>query len=90
MFTKKLSLIEVKHGIIRIAAAYRDNFPAPGHVVTLIDNSGIEFVSHMHNQVGRIDGLTTMHQLNHAHEGTVITVSAVDGRANTYSVNYQS
>ena len=90
MFTKKLSMIEVKYGIIRIAAAFRDNFPDWGHVVTLIDNSGIEFVSHMHNQVGRIDGLTTMHQLNHAHEGTVITVSAVDGRANTYSVNYQS
>lgn len=90
MFTKKLSLIEVKNGIIRIAAAFRDKFPAQGHVVTLIDNSGIEFVSHMHNQVGRIDGLTTMHQLNHAHEGTTITVSAVDGRANTYSVNYQS
>lgn len=90
MFTKKLSLIEVKNGIIRIAATFRDKFPARGEVVTLIDNSGIEFVSHMHNQVGRIDGLTTMHQLNHAHEGTVITVSAVDGRPNTYSVNYQS
>ena len=90
MFTKTLSSIEVKHGIIRIAAAFRDKFPAPGHEVTLIDNSGIGFVSHMHNQVGRIDGLTAMHKLNHAHEGTIITVSAIEGLPNTYSVIYQS
>lgn len=89
MFTKQLSQIEVQCGLIRISASERQDFPAPGQTVTLIDNHGDEYVSHMHNQVGRIDGLTAMHRNNNAHEGTSITVQAVDGRPHTFKVIYQ-
>ena len=87
MFTKKLSKIEVECGLIRFGADNREMFPANGETVRFIDNKGEEYVTHIHRSVNRVDGLTAMHKNNNAHEGTIITVRAIEGY-NTYQVIY--
>ena len=88
MFTKKLSKIEVECGLIRFGANNKEIFPANGESVKFIDNHGEEYITHTHRTVNRIDGLTAMHKNNNAHEGTTITVKAIDGYGNTYQVIY--
>jgi hypothetical protein len=88
MFTKQLSRIEVKCGLIRFGSDNRDMFPANGETVRFIDNYGEEYITHTHRTVNRVDGLTAMHKNNNAHEGTTITVRAIDGQDYSYQVIY--
>ena len=88
MFTKQLSKIEVAFGLVRFGADNRDMFPANGETVRFIDNHGEEYITHTHRTVNRVDGLTAMHKNNNAHEGTTITVRAIDGQDYSYQVIY--
>ena len=89
MFTKELSKIEVKCGLIRFGVADKDFFPAKGETIVMIDNHGEEYITHVHRTACRIDGLTAMHHNNNAHEGTSVAIQKIDGRKNAYKVIYQ-
>ena len=77
MMKKKLIEREIHYGIIRIDKRHRDEFPAEGTPIIVEDNTGRRVSTHMHRMVGRIDGLTEMHRVNHAYGNMTIELKYV-------------
>lgn len=77
-FRRRLIPTEKKYGLVMVSG-FRELFPARGSHVTVIDEEGRAYETHMHREQARIDGLTPWYR-NHpnANVGDTVLVRVED------------
>ena len=88
MFTKELSLDEIKFGEILFSEESMEMFPMNGEEIILVDVYQERYRTHIHPTVNCIEGVWAMHKNNEAQEGMTITIRLMDPLHNVYRVYY--
>lgn len=88
MFTKELSLDEIKFGEILFSDDSMEMFPMNGEEIILVDVYQERYFAHIHPKENSIVGVCDMHKNNEAQEGMTITIRLIDPLRNSYRVYY--
>ena len=71
--TRKLTFSEVNYGLLWVSQL-RNLLPSPPKSLTVVDTDGNKFVSKLHSQNPRIDGLTELHQKHNSKIGQTVAI----------------
>ena len=73
-FIRTLTYSEPTYGLLWIGEENRRHFPSPSEQVTIIDVDGQKYITKMHKEYARIDGLTDLHRKLNTKPGLNISV----------------
>lgn len=88
-FQRRLDYTEITYGLLMV----RENrafFPKVGEAVTIIDEDGQRFETHMHRSQPRIDGLTSLLRKHNAKIGDLVSIEVEIGNIGTAKVKFDS
>jgi hypothetical protein len=71
--SRKLTYSEVNYGLLWVSQL-RNMLPSPPEPVTVLDTDGQKYISKLHSQNPRIDGLTELHQKHHSIIGQIVSI----------------
>ncbi len=74
-FERNLTKTDVRFGLISLAGFKREDFPDAGEKIIVYDDEGRKYITKMHSEVARIDGLTEWHKNHSTKIGDVVEIT---------------